>query len=309
MGTQAMIIKCEAAAVISMLEAAGAGEGVVYVATPITTGQQVVEAWSNGVELPVEVREQVRTANEQRARSVATLVRRRLQGTMVINPADFESGTADWDQEDFYDLWSAVIRRFARRVVLVDGWAFSKGARLEVQIALNEGIPILDQDLFEIQFEELVNEVELADQALNHEDRIAMRLGSRLVRPAGFQNSETGNALSVERAADEAYFWLQQERAYQREKFPAADDDRLTSSGPFGVESPYFTRVGNYVERARLFGLDTMNGRQALGKATATLAGWLESAVRLYGPMPQPGVPSGDGLVKELDSRMLDERS
>jgi Domain of unknown function (DUF4406) len=301
-----MVTKCGAAAVISMLEAAGAGEGVVYVATPITTGQRVVEAWAKRVDLSAEAREEVRRSNEERARSVATSVRRRLQGTMVINPADFESGTAEWSQEDFYELWSTVIRRFARRVVLVEGWAFSKGARLEVQIALNEGIPILDEDLFEIQFEELAGKVESADAALNHEDRLGLRLGSRLVRLDRFHTSEIGSILSVDAGSAEAYWWLQQERAYQREKFSAADDDRLTSNGPFGVESPYFTRVGNYVERARIFGLDTMNGRQALGKAAATLAGWLESAVRLYGPMPQPGVPSGDGLVRKFDSRMAD---
>ncbi len=51
--------------------------------------------------------------------------------------------------------------------------------------------------------------------------------------------------------------------------------------------------AGNYVKRAVMFGLDTPQGRQALGKAIVTLMHVLETAVEEYGPMPRPGVPSG----------------
>lgn len=51
--------------------------------------------------------------------------------------------------------------------------------------------------------------------------------------------------------------------------------------------------AGNYIKRAVMFGLDTSQGRQALGKAIVTLTHVLETAVEQYGPMPRPGVPSG----------------
>ena len=52
--------------------------------------------------------------------------------------------------------------------------------------------------------------------------------------------------------------------------------------------------AGNYIKRAVMFGLDTPQGRQALGKTIVTLIHVLETAVEEYGPMPAPGVPSGE---------------
>lgn len=49
-----------------------------------------------------------------------------------------------------------------------------------------------------------------------------------------------------------------------------------------------------YIMRAKLQGLDTPNGRQALGKAIVTLTHFLETAVEYHGSMPEPGVPSGE---------------
>ena len=52
--------------------------------------------------------------------------------------------------------------------------------------------------------------------------------------------------------------------------------------------------AGNYLKRAELFGFDTLQGRQALGKAIVALLHTLETACDLFGDMPQPGVPSGE---------------
>lgn len=52
--------------------------------------------------------------------------------------------------------------------------------------------------------------------------------------------------------------------------------------------------VGSYLHRASVLGLDTPAGRQALGKATVTLLHMLETAVMVYGPLPQAGMPSGE---------------
>lgn len=52
--------------------------------------------------------------------------------------------------------------------------------------------------------------------------------------------------------------------------------------------------IGNYLKRAELFGLDTLQGRQALGKTIVTLLHCLETAIDEFGPMPTPGVSSGE---------------
>jgi hypothetical protein len=52
--------------------------------------------------------------------------------------------------------------------------------------------------------------------------------------------------------------------------------------------------IGNYLRRAQLLGLDSLPGRQAMGKTIVTLIDCLRTAVEMYGPMPQAGVPSGE---------------
>lgn len=50
----------------------------------------------------------------------------------------------------------------------------------------------------------------------------------------------------------------------------------------------------NYYGRALIFNVTTELGRQAVGKTIATLMHLLETAVEEHGPMPLPGVPSGE---------------
>lgn len=52
--------------------------------------------------------------------------------------------------------------------------------------------------------------------------------------------------------------------------------------------------AGNYIRRAVLIGLRSALGRHALGKAIVTLMHVLETATELWGPMPRPGVPTGE---------------
>jgi hypothetical protein len=55
--------------------------------------------------------------------------------------------------------------------------------------------------------------------------------------------------------------------------------------------------IGNYLRRAQLLGLDSLPGRQAMGKTIVTLIDCLRTAVEIYGPMPQAGLPSGEIVV------------
>lgn len=78
----------------------------------------------------------------------------------------------------------------------------------------------------------------------------------------------------------------------------ALHDERLKLDG-VNDESFWFRQIFQYVDRARIFGLDTFQGRQALAKSIMTMIGCIESVIRVYGPLPAPGVPSGE--IKEWD--------
>lgn len=55
-----------------------------------------------------------------------------------------------------------------------------------------------------------------------------------------------------------------------------------------------FNFVLNYLKRVELFGLDTPQGKQALGKAATTLVDYVDRTMEIHGAFPMPGLPSGE---------------
>lgn len=75
--------------------------------------------------------------------------------------------------------------------------------------------------------------------------------------------------------------WLDNELAYADTKWP--DDGHATEDG-----QPFDERIDwilNYALRAKLFGVDTEQGRLALGKAASAFVRINESAWRVHGPI------------------------
>jgi hypothetical protein len=60
-----------------------------------------------------------------------------------------------------------------------------------------------------------------------------------------------------------------------------------------GFHADWERFIESYLDRVRLVGLDTPQGRQAMGKAIVTMMHCLETAVECFGEMPMPGTPSG----------------
>ena len=94
--------------------------------------------------------------------------------------------------------------------------------------------------------------------------------------------------------------WIDIERTlYADKKFANGSDARnklvaeLQEQG-FKLDGDWYSFVGNYMKRAEIIGLEHAAGRQAMGKAIATLHHILETAIDLFGPMPEPGHPSGE---------------
>lgn len=97
--------------------------------------------------------------------------------------------------------------------------------------------------------------------------------------------------------------WLYQERTYQTEKFDYKEqDDTHTREFDLNKSEIEFDlifwnrQLYTYLYRAWILGLDTPGGRQALAKFAATAVAFTESTVRVFGPLPQPGVSSGENL-------------
>lgn len=91
--------------------------------------------------------------------------------------------------------------------------------------------------------------------------------------------------------------WLRGEYPYQYgRKFAHDENDRLVSEEGHREGTFWNQQLTNYWYRSQILGLDTINGRQAFAKFIATTIGLMESAVRVYGPLPTPGVTSGENL-------------
>lgn len=90
--------------------------------------------------------------------------------------------------------------------------------------------------------------------------------------------------------------WERDEHNYADSKVTQneEEDDQRTIREPEYWED----QIGMYVHRSCVLGLDTPAGRQAAFKALATALSFAESVVRVYGAVPEPGVPSGYNLGK-----------
>ena len=89
--------------------------------------------------------------------------------------------------------------------------------------------------------------------------------------------------------------WLREEWPYQELKFGEAD--RFKATDTFGQSDDEWKRsLDQYYNRARVLGLDTPAGRQALAKYVATAVAMLENVITVHGHLPTPGVPSGENV-------------
>jgi len=109
--------------------------------------------------------------------------------------------------------------------------------------------------------------------------------------------TEVKRALS--HARTEVNTWLFREREFYADK--KWDPEKRANgilrliNDPHQEEETYWINfIFNYYKRAQQYGLDTLQGRQALGKALVTMHAMLEASVVAFGSMPKPGVPSGE---------------
>jgi len=290
---------------IEVLEAVGAPKGLVYVSVPITSGRREFELlrelrcdrstlrshhrdrWLTEVVKP----------NEAAAFSLAEIARRRHPDRIVLDPSRLH--VTSWSQADFDQFWHMVIKAYCELLIVDRDWAFSRGARLEVALALAGGIPVQDPTGSLVTADVLLTEARSAESALEEWGWSSATIEEYLPPfvELGPSSITADRALIREpnpnSAAAEAFAWLVAERHYQVGKFGFEMDDVHTRVG-LDEDSWWWQQLTNYIHRANVLGLDNPLGRQALAKFAATACGLLESAIRIYGSLPSPGVPSGE---------------
>ncbi|MGE5829560.1 MAG: hypothetical protein ACM30G_14550 [Micromonosporaceae bacterium] len=138
--------------------------GCIYLSSPITTGRnhidRLVERSVSGRPVQPSDREGVITANKQRARTVANAVRAQRHET-VIDPTALID-VPDWKQNDYHELWVAVIEQYAKMILFVDDWQYSVGCTTEFRAALRLGLPLVDQRFEPLTYREGVRLLEAA---------------------------------------------------------------------------------------------------------------------------------------------------
>ncbi|MBA3021811.1 DUF4406 domain-containing protein [Propionicimonas sp.] len=154
--------------------AAGLGHGGIYLSTPITTGLEAYrlverlraddfeaarkrhpDLWASVVQKP----------NEDSAEKAAGALRKANRGLVVVNPAAVH--ITGWHQPDYDHLWSSLLNTFRPQVAVMDGWQFSRGARLEIALAIAAGLPVTDQRERPMSTEELSDIAASADATIN----------------------------------------------------------------------------------------------------------------------------------------------
>ncbi|MDP9332217.1 MAG: hypothetical protein M3Q30_02725 [Actinomycetota bacterium] len=272
------------------LEAAGADRNVVYVSVPITSGRREIALFEeldvrNADELRNAYRERWLTdvvrANEDEAHLYASEVRRSkwAAGSIVVDPSRMK--VEGWAQDDYNAFWVELMERHVCRVVATPGWSYSRGARIELGLALSLALEVVDLDGRPLSPTIVTEEAEAARAALLCDGWSQEEVDAYL------PPLSVGNSIDLQPSAQsDAFSWLVAERARQVVFFgPDTDDDR-TRTGGLSEGGGWKLQLNKYWDRAEKLGPDTLNGRLALAKFVATACGMLESALRTFGPIP-----------------------
>lgn len=279
---------------LQAFEAAGAGGGVIYVSVPITSGAREVallqELGVSADELRRHHRRRWRSdvvdPNEDEAARHVEKVRAASSGRLVVDPSRLM--VSGWSAEDYNGFWVKLMERHAEQVVVTPGWELSRGARAEVGYAVALGLPVLDIDGRALTLDDLAACDELARAGLRRTGWADDQVDAYLAPMDYVQRPDLPRS-----AASEVFDWLGRERQYQVAKFGTQLDDENTRAG-LDEEGWWWRQLSTYYHRAGVLTLDNPLGRQALAKFAATACGLLESVARVHGPLPDPGVPSGE---------------
>lgn len=130
------------------------GEKAVYASSELTTGRRLYALFRQH---GVENREELRAAMGEEvfrrevwdpyvaeAEELASTLRRRLGGALVITPAPFSA--PGWSQPEYLAFWETVIRTRLASIYFSVDWEYSNGCTFELAVACDAGIVCFEED-------------------------------------------------------------------------------------------------------------------------------------------------------------------
>lgn len=142
------------------------GNEITYVSTPINTGEKFISWYSSIGKILVENSKEYddgkyRNVIEPNMRSAKEYIKRirKITNKVVIDPTTFEDRTLKWNQDDFYNFWSNVIKELVNEVIFLDGWEYSIGCCYELVAAIEKKINIYSQDMNTLTIDECITKL------------------------------------------------------------------------------------------------------------------------------------------------------
>lgn len=141
--------------VLNAFESVLPARGAIYCSGPITSGPLALK-WADlrgnrNIDVDLlsgrekqEFQNEVVEVNKRNLSEAAERLRAET-GEVVINPAAMPHCNG-WPQSQWRELWRTVIERYVFAMIVLEGWAYSKGAAYEVSIALEKGLNVTTID-------------------------------------------------------------------------------------------------------------------------------------------------------------------
>lgn len=133
------------------------GNEIVYVSTPITTGERFIQWYGTiGKNIDEDSRKynykkkkNVIYPNIRNAREYIKNIKK-ATNKVIIDPTNLENTMLQWSQNEFYQFWDRVIEDLVDEVIFLDGWEYSIGCCHEYLSAIENNIKAYNQNMEEI---------------------------------------------------------------------------------------------------------------------------------------------------------------
>ena len=285
-------------AILDTIKCIGGDEGLIYVTVPITSGYREFRLMNELGLTREEVRtkhkarwrEEVVQPNEADAEAYSLIAQLQYPDRIVLNPAMLQ--VVDWGQDQYNEMWNEVLRQFCDVLMVTPDWAYSLGARKEVQEMALLGREIVDMFGNVVKSSTLNEATEQAEQRL-----LGMGWSKEFIDQTLPPMTLKGISLPLKRqpphaAWNEAFTWIVSERRWQRAVPSFKDDDMTRTDGKNPTNGLWEKKLQKYFEMATNEGIDSVHGGIHLLQFVALCVAMMESVSRVHGPFPEPGLPS-----------------
>jgi hypothetical protein len=291
-------------AILDTLRCVGAEKGIIYVTVPITTGLRELKLMHDLHLSRDELRRlhpdrwttEVKRTNEADAKAFTTMVQLLNEDRLVLNPAELQVET--WSQDEYAAMWNDVLSQFCEKLVLTPDWAFSRGARSEVQRMLLLKRPIVDIFGAPVSPESLKRADDEAVQRMTElswtpEDaRAHLGLITIPAQPVPRPWARTGQ--------DDVIRWVIKARRWQNQIPQFSDRERTQRDLPRAEHGEWREKLDKYLNRAAEaeFGSNEAGTNILIFLSLAVAMMEHVAEAEQGGPFPEPGVPTGAPVTK-----------